>query len=128
MTGVRHSIAQEPELITNPDEKARREAENGIRQFNLALEIIRNHVKDSERPFRLRPSIILQLHKAALDGIHLFAGTFRNTPVQIGGSKHSPVEAFVIPEEVHSFCEYVNQNWTAQSAIHLAAYVLWRMN
>lgn len=81
MTGDRHSIAREPELITHPDEKARREAQNGIRQFNLAIEIVRTHVKDSERPFYLRPSIILQLHKAALDGIHLFAGTFRNTSV-----------------------------------------------
>ncbi len=33
----RHSVAQQLELITDPDEKARREAENGIRQFNLAI-------------------------------------------------------------------------------------------
>jgi Fic family protein len=128
VTGDRHSVALQPELITDADEKARREAENGIRQFNLALQIVRNHVKDAERPFSLRPSIVLQLHKAALDGIHLFAGTFRNTPVQIGGSTHDPVDAFLVPEEVYSLCEYVNQNWSTKSAIHLAAYVLWRMN
>ena len=128
MAGDRHSVALQPELITDLDEKARRETENGIRQFNLALEIIRNHVKDLERPFYLRPSMILQLHKAALDGIHLFAGTFRNTPVHIGGSKHSPVDAFLVPEEVHSLCEYVNQSWLSRNAIHLSAYVLWRMN
>src|SRR5215813_14468198 len=36
---------------------------------------------------------ILQLHKAALDGIHLLAGTFRNTSVTIGNSRHQPPEA-----------------------------------
>jgi hypothetical protein len=25
-------------------------------------------------------------------------------------------------------CEYVNENWTKRSALHLAAYVLWKMN
>jgi hypothetical protein len=68
VSGDRHSIAETAAVLTDPDEIARREAENGIRQFNLALEIIRTHVKDSERPFRLRSSVILRLHKAALDG------------------------------------------------------------
>ena len=25
-------------------------------------------------------------------------------------------------------CEYVNENWATSSAVHLAAYVLWKMN
>jgi len=54
VSGDRHSIAEAAALLTDADEIARREAENGIRQFNLALEIIRSHVKDPERPFRLR--------------------------------------------------------------------------
>lgn len=123
----RHSVAQQLELITDPDEKARREAANGIRQFNLAMDIVRTHVKDAERPFRLRPSTILLLHKAALDGIHVLAGTYRNTPVSIGGSAHSPVEAHMVAEEVEHLCDYVNDNWD-KSALHLAAYVLWRLN
>ena len=123
----RHSIAQQLELITDPDAKARREAANGIRQFNLALDTIRTHVKDADRPFRLRPSIILLLHKAALDGIHVLAGTYRNTPVHIGGSAHSPVDAHMVAEEMEHFCDYVNDNWN-KSALHLAAYALWRLN
>jgi len=123
----RHSVAEQLELIADPDEKARREAENGIRQFNLAIEIIRTHVKDKERHFRLRSGIILRLHKAALEGIHPLAGTYRNTPVSIGGSEHTPVEAFMVAEEVEHLCEYVNENWD-KSAVHLAAYVLWRLN
>jgi Fic family protein len=123
----RHSVAETKLLLTDPDEIARREAENGIRQFDLALEIIRSFVKDSERKFRLRSSTILQLHQAALDGLHPLAGTWRNTPVKIGGSGHKPPEAAFVSEEIEYLCDYVNENWSS-TAIHLAAYVLWKLN
>jgi len=48
--------------------------------------------------------------------------------VKIGGSGHEPVEAFMVPEETEHLCEYVNDNWSTKSALHLAAYVLWRLN
>lgn len=128
MSGDRHSIADIAPVLTDPTEVARREAENGIRQFNLALEIIREHVKDSERPFRLRTSAILRLHAAALEGLHPLAGTYRNTPVKIGGSKHQPPEAAMVAEEVEHLCDYVNDNWKDKSAEHLSAYVLWKLN
>jgi Fic family protein len=127
VTAERHSIAEQLELITDSEQRARREAENGIRQFNLAVEMIRASVKDSERPFRLRPSMILRLHKEALDGIHVLAGTYRNTAVEIRGSSHTPVEPFMVAEEVEHLCDYVNDNWN-KSALHLAAYVMWRIN
>lgn len=128
MTGDRHSHAEDAQLLSDPDEIARREAENGLRQFTLALEIIRSHVKDHERPFKLRAGPILQLHKAALDGLHRLAGTFRNTPVEIKGSDHQPPHEAFVADEVQSMCEYVNENWNEKSATHLAAYVLWKMN
>jgi hypothetical protein len=86
----RHSEAEDAALLSDPDEIAHREAENGLRQFTLALDIIRSHVKDAERPFKLRAGPIMQLHQAALDGLHRLAGTFRNTPVKIHGSLHQP--------------------------------------
>ncbi|MCG8561373.1 MAG: Fic family protein [Hyphomicrobiales bacterium] len=128
MSGDRHSIAQHRHLITDPDEKARREAENGIRQFYLATDIIREHIHDRERPFALAPRPILQLHHAALEGIDTFAGTYRNTPVTIAKSRHRPPEHFLVPELVAQLCDYVAENWDAASAIHLAAYVQWRLN
>jgi hypothetical protein len=124
----RHSRAEDAQLLSDPDEIARREAENGLRQFSLALEMIRGSVKDKERPFKLRAGPILLLHKAALDGLHRLAGTFRNTPVKIGGSKHQPPHEAFVADEIQSMCEYVNTNWQAKSATHLAAYVLWKMN
>jgi Fic family protein len=128
VTGDRHSHAEDAQLLSDPEEIARREAENGLRQFNLALEMIRSSVKDKERPFKLRAGPILRLHKAALDGLHRLAGTFRNTPVTIGGSKHQPPHEAFVADEVQSMCEYVNENWSTKSATHLAAYVLWKMN
>lgn len=128
MSADRHSIAETAPVLTDADEIARREAENGIRQFDLALEIIRTHVKDDQRPFRLRSSTILQLHKAALDGLHPLAGTWRNTPVKIGGSGHQPPDAAFVSEEVELMCAYVNDHWADMSALHLCAYVLWKLN
>lgn len=128
MSGDRHSHAEDAQLLSDPDEIARREAENGLRQFTVALEMIRSYVKDKDRPFKLRASLILQLHKAALDGLHRLAGTFRNTCVTIQGSRHQPPEAVLVADEVHTMCDYVNDNWTSGTAVHLAAYVLWKMN
>jgi Fic family protein len=124
----RHSRAEVAQLLSDPDEIARREAENGLRQFNVAIETIATHVKDKDRPFKLRHGPILQLHKAALDGLHPLAGTFRNTSVTIGNSRHQPPEAAFVSDEVQLMCEYVNENWATSSAVHLAAYVLWKMN
>ena len=128
MSGDRHSIAETAAVLTDADEIARREAENGIRQFNLALEIVRAHVKDAERPFRLRSSVILRLHKAALDGLHPLAGTWRNTPVKIGGGGHQPPDEAFVSEEVELMCDYVNDHRNDMSAVHLCAYVLWKLN
>jgi len=128
VAGDRQSVAESAALLTDPDEIAHREAENGLRQFNLALEIIRDHVKDADRPFRLRSSVILRLHKAALDGLHLLAGTWRNTPVTIEGSAHQPPHEAFVSEEIEHLCDYVNDRWKDSSAVHLCAYVLWKLN
>jgi hypothetical protein len=52
MSEDRHSKAEAVELITDPDEKAQREAENGVRQFRAALEIIVANVMSDKKDFR----------------------------------------------------------------------------
>jgi len=47
--------------------------------------------------------------------------------VKIHGSVHHPPEAAFVADEIQSLCEYINDNWN-KSAVHLAAYVLWKMN
>jgi len=126
MVGDRHSKALDAELIADPDERAKREARNGLRQFDTVVEMI-DYWLQPERPFKLRLSAILHLQRVALDGISAYAGNFRPAGIKIGGSKHDPVGAHLVAEEVEHFCDYVNENWN-KSAIHLAAYALWRLN
>lgn len=122
----RHSQAFEAELISDPDEKARQEAKNGLRQFDTAIEQI-EYSLHPERPFKLRPSAIIGLNRVALEGIERLAGVYRPAGIEIVGSKHTPPEAHLVPELVEELCDYVNANWD-RTPIHLASYVMWRLN
>lgn len=123
----RHSEALEVELIQDPDAKAKAEAANGLKQFDAVAALIDQHL-DPERPFRLRPSTILALHRLALDGISSYSGNWRPAGIAIKGSKHTPPGAFQVPELIEDLCDYINSHWASSSALHLCAYVLWRLN
>jgi Fic family protein len=71
---------------------------------------------------------ILGLHRDALLGVHGLAGNFRPSSVEILGSKHVPPEAHLVPHLLEELCDYVNDHWEDKTAIHLAAYVMWRLN
>lgn len=124
--GQRHSRAYEAALIEDPFKKAEAEARNGLRQYDLAAQMIQ-HALDLGS-FKLRLSTILSLHREALNGISAFAGNFRPAGVAIEGSKHAPPGAHLVPELVEAMCDYVNGHWTDRTAIHLAAFVMWRLN
>jgi len=126
--GDRRSLAATPELVTDPEEKAEREARNGLRQFDTAVALVDQWISQPERPFRLRPSLIQQLHRVALDGLSAFAGNWRPAGVEIHGSSHEPVGAHLVAEFIEDMCDYVNEHWDEKTAIHLAAYVMWRLN
>lgn len=124
----RHSQAAEAQLIVDPVARAEREAKNGLVQYDVGLKLIESFVYHSDRKFRLRPSIILQLHRAALDGLSSHAGNWRPAGVTIKGSKHEPPAAHLVPELVEDMCDYVNENWDSATAVHLASYIMWRLN
>jgi Fic family protein len=123
---ARHSQALEPELITDPVKKAEAEAANGLRQYDYAVQSVHTHLE--RQPFRLRPSLIYALHREALQGISAYAGLTRPGHVEISGSKHEPVGAHLVQELVEDLCDYINNHWDTASALHLAAYVMWRLN
>ena len=125
--GDRHSRAEDAELIKDPDEKARREVANGLRQIDKVNEMVEYWLQP-DRPFKLRVSHLLSLNREALAGISLYAGNFRPGPVEIQGSKHEPPGAHLVPELVEELCDYVNSNFGKKSPVHLAAFVLWRLN
>jgi len=125
--GTRHSEAASAFLILDPEQRARREAENGLRQFDAVISLVQRYVAERWR-FALRVSTILGLHRDALLGIHPLAGNFRPSTVEIKGSKHTPPDAWKVPQLVEELCDYVNDNWDTATPLHLAAYVMWRLN
>lgn len=124
---IRHSKASEAEIVSDPEQQAKIEARNGVRQFDAVTEMI-EHFSDPERKFKLRPSQLLHLQRIALEGLSSYAGNFRPSGIEIGGSKHKPPGAHMVPEEIEYMCDYVNDNWEKSSPVHLAAYVLWKLN
>jgi Fic family protein len=124
---TRHSQAREAELITDLELLAQQEARNGLRQFDAVVEMV-EYFLHPDRPFRLRPSHLLSLHRIALEGISSYAGNWRPAGIEIGGSKHRPVGAHQVPELVEDMCEYVNGNWGQRNSLHLCSYVMWRLN
>lgn len=122
----RHSKALEPELIADPELKAQQEVKNGFRQFDSVIEQV-EYWRQPERVFKLRPSAIVALNRTALEDLTAFAGIYRPTGIEIKGSRHQPPSAHLVPELVEDLCEYVNSNWS-RSPLHLASYILWRLN
>ncbi|MGF1658236.1 MAG: Fic family protein [Rubrimonas sp.] len=123
----RHSTPEKVLVAEDTDEKARLEAANALRQAERVQSIIYSTV-DGSRPFKLRPSLLLDLNRVAISGIDQFAGNFRPCSVSISKSKHIPPGAHQVPELVEEMCDYVNDNWQTKSAIHLSAFVMWRLN
>jgi Fic family protein len=123
----RHSIAAQPSLISDPIEEAKRESENAIAQFDRVLDLI-DDVARGGRPFRLRPSMILDLHRIALEGLSSYAGNFRPADIAIGQSKHIPPQAHMVPSLIEELCDYVMENFERAKALHLCAYAMWRLN
>lgn len=122
----RDSRALEPELISDPIKKAEAEARNGLRQYDLGIQAIQSALDRGS--FKLRPSLILALHREALAGISSYAGNWRPAGVRIEGSKHEPPPSYLVPELIEELCDYVNDHWATVTPIHLAAYVMWRLN
>jgi|SRR5712691_5933967 len=105
----RHSKALDAELIADADERAKVEARNGLKQFDAVIELI-EYFSHPDRKFKLRPSHLLHLHRIALEGISAYAGNWRPAGIKIGGSKHEPMGAHLVPEAIEDMCDYVNKN------------------
>lgn len=126
----RRSKLDPADLIADPYGKAQREAENGIRQFEAALALIRHHAggEGRESQFSLTQEAILEFHRIALDGIHAEAGRYRKGWITIAGSRHVPPPHGQIGNLVAQMCDRVNDYWRGLDDAELAAYVLWRLN
>lgn len=124
-TDVRRDTKPHYQLWTSLEQKAELEARNGLLQFD---EILRLISESTRTPFRLRPSTIHSLHRIAIQDIYTCAGQYRTGGVIIAGTAHQPPAWEEVPRLVEEMCEHVNENLQTTSAIHLAAYTMWRVN
>lgn len=109
------------------DHNTKLEIENGFRQYDLTVDVIKYYL-EPERPFALRVPLILGLQKEAVVGIEAEAGSVRKTAVAISKSEHAPPPAHMVHAHLTEFCEYINDNWHEKTAFYLAAYSMWRLN
>lgn len=77
--------------------------------------------------FNLDPSVIRNLNQLATEGATDCPGVCRSCEVEIDGSTHTPPRWQRVTSLVDEMCRYVNENWD-ETALHLAAYLLWRVN
>ena len=71
----------------------------------------------------------LYRQRLAINQIYSCAGTFRLDVVFIAGVKHQPPPHTEIGVLVDEMCDYVNAAWEQNSSpIHLASYLMWRLN
>ena len=122
----RASKPQTAEIPTDPDEIAGLEARNALRQFDAVIKNI-DEALHGNRAFRLRLSFILELNRIATEGTNEYPGIFRPGSMEISGSQHVPPPANEVPGLMEDMCDYVDENWN-QAPIHLASYLMWRLN
>lgn len=122
----RKSRPERRELVTDLDEVARIEAENGLRQTKLVIDIIDEQLRENTQ-FFLRPSLVSKLNRLAIEGLSELPGSYRPGPMSITHSDHNPPAPGEVQEFVEQMCDYVNDNWD-RDAWHLAAYLMWRLN
>lgn len=122
----RKSEAEIPPLISDPTELAKREAANALDQFDWAMAEIKSWIENGKP--NLRISMLLTLHRKAMDEIDQYAGNFRPASVVIRGSGHQPISGDDVVRYVEEMLEYLTENWSTKTAIHLCSYAMWRLN
>jgi len=113
--------------FVNPDEArvASIEAANGLLQFDRLMAMIDIGI---EGRFRLRLSQLMELNRIAVQGLVEHPGSLRQHAISISGTDHEPPESTQLPELIEELCDYVNDNWSEATPIHLASYIMWRLN
>jgi len=115
-----------PVLFKNPKEKEELEARNGLLQFDEVIRLVDKANRTGD--FKLNLTTIQDLHRIAIQDIYTCAGEIRKDPVKINGTSHEPPPADEIPKFLEEMLKYANDHWDTASPIHIAAYLMWRIN
>ncbi len=114
-----------------PTELERRIAENALAQFDRVVAVVEAAIAATET-FPFTPELVQELNELAVRDIEPTAGQYRTRDVTIAGSRHVPPPWQDVPRLVDEMCAYVSvrltSDWDVKVGIHLAAYVMWRVN
>jgi Fic family protein len=126
---IDHSFAvPKGTLYLTDNEKTGLETRNGVIQARFVFHTITNWNEGD----RITPDLLLEFQRLAVNQIYRCAGHFRDDAVTIGNAAnevvYQPPAERDVPRFVAEMCDYINENWTAKTPIHLAAYAMWRLN
>ena len=110
-------------IYKDGDDKRKQESRNGLIQFAYVLD----RVQEWDSESRLTVDLLSELHRLAVNQIYSCAGHLRDGSVSITNSSHKPPDALEVHSLVEGLCQYVNDNWH-RPPIHLASYLMWRIN
>jgi Fic family protein len=112
-------------IYRDDEEKIRLEERNVL----IQTEYILHEAAGWGGSCRFSPEVILELQRLAVNQIYRCAGRFGDGPVFLEGRTHQPPDHAEVVSNVEAMCDYVNRNWqTPASAVHLSAYLMWRLN
>jgi len=101
------------------------EDRNLLAQYDLLRTSV--EVALTEHGFRVMHDLICRLHYFAVIHICDTAGAYRTKGVGIQHSMHAPPHPDKVQELMNEYVAYLDKNWDTKTALHLAAYALWRM-
>lgn len=76
----------------------------------------------------LTPNVLKELNAVAMHGIVPDPGAYRSGPMIITNSEHRPPPPEDVPALMNEMCAYVRDSWTLSDPVHLAAFLMWRIN
>jgi fido (protein-threonine AMPylation protein) len=125
-TLTRSSIAAISSQV-KPSNALELQASNSGALYDFIVSKVGQILSSPERQPYITPKLIKEAHVVALAGIAPNAGHYRPTALIVFGSNHVSPSPDHVPELIEEFCNYVNSAWDKASALHLAAYALWRL-
>ena len=111
-------------LIVDPTAVAATEARNALLQFDEVRRLVADRIKLGT--LALTPADVCGLQAIAVQGIFACAGTLRTIPIDISNTAHKPPPPEEVPALVIEMCDYANSK--ATEAMHVSAYLMWRLN
>lgn len=112
------------DLICSDEERDLIEAKNSIRLFDKVVDLFEH----SNGVLSVTPDSIAELQRIAMQGILGSAGTWRTRFVDIQNSNHVPPKHSSVAPLVQEMCEYATDLQISIHCLHVAGFLLWRLN